>query len=76
MYFFDDERHKSPHIHAKFQREEAVFSIKDEALLTATLAIKNARLVQAWVEIHRESLMAGWALAIKGEALFLIEPLC
>ncbi|MFN7879487.1 MAG: DUF4160 domain-containing protein, partial [Sphingobacteriia bacterium] len=29
MYFFDDERHKAPHIHAKFQSDEAVFSIED-----------------------------------------------
>jgi hypothetical protein len=75
MYFFHDERHNSPHIHAKFQSEEAVFSIEDGAILTGTLPIKKARLVQAWIEIHRESLMADWTLAIKGETLFPIEPL-
>ena len=47
MYFFHDERHNSPHIHAKFQSEEAVFSIEDGAILTGTLPIKKARLVQA-----------------------------
>ena len=75
MYFFDDERHKSPHIHAKFQGEQAVFSIEEGSILTGSLPTKKARLVQAWIEIHQESLMADWALAVKGEALFPIEPL-
>ena len=28
LYFFDDERHGLPHIHAKYQGQEAVFSIR------------------------------------------------
>ena len=26
MYYFDDEQHSTPHIHAKYQGENAVFS--------------------------------------------------
>jgi len=33
------------------------------------------KLVQAWVEIHQDELMADWELATKGEAVFKIEPL-
>lgn len=33
------------------------------------------RLVQAWIEIHREELMADWQLAVHGEEVFKIEPL-
>ncbi|WP_407636085.1 DUF4160 domain-containing protein [Paramagnetospirillum caucaseum] len=33
------------------------------------------RLVQAWIEIHREELRADWDLAVQGEAVFRIEPL-
>jgi hypothetical protein len=29
MYFYDDERHKLPHIHAKYQGQDASFSILD-----------------------------------------------
>jgi len=32
-------------------------------------------MVEAWIEIHKEDLMADWALAIKGQPLFRIEPL-
>jgi hypothetical protein len=75
MYFFDDERHKLPHIHAKYQGAEAVFSIADGSILSGELPISRTRLTQAWIEIHRDDLMADWTLAIKGEALFQIDPL-
>ena len=33
------------------------------------------RLVQAWIEIHKEDLMADWQLAVEGLQPFNIEPL-
>jgi hypothetical protein len=30
MYYFDNKQHKTPHIHVKYQGEEAVFSIPDK----------------------------------------------
>ena len=32
-------------------------------------------LVQAWLEIHQEELIADWALASSGETVFKIDPL-
>jgi len=32
------------------------------------------KLLQAWIEIHHEELIADWHLASAGEALFKIEP--
>jgi hypothetical protein len=32
-------------------------------------------MVQAWVEIHRDELMADWELAIVGEQIYKIDPL-
>ena len=75
MYFFDDERHKSPQIHAKYQGAEAVFSIMDASVLAGDVPVSRTRLIQAWIEIHRDALLADWALAVKGEALFQIDPL-
>ena len=75
MYFFDDDRHNLPHIHAKYQGEEASFSILDGDLLNGTMPAGKVRLVQAWIEINRESLLADWELAISGETLFPIDPL-
>jgi hypothetical protein len=36
---------------------------------------KLRRYVQAWIEIHREELLADWQLAVNGEEIFKIEPL-
>ena len=75
MYFFDDQRHKVAHIHARYQDERAVFAISDGSVLAGALSRDKRRLVQAWIEIRREQLLADWALAIRGEPLFPIEPL-
>lgn len=75
LYFFDDERHKTPHIHAKYQGQDASFSILDCALLAGKLPVSKMRLVQAWIEIHREELLANWDLAVSGATPFRVEPL-
>ena len=75
LYFYDDERHKLPHIHAKYQGETASFSILDRALLSGALPQSKVRLVQAWIEIHREDLLADWELAVNGQTPFPIDPL-
>jgi hypothetical protein len=75
LYFFDDERHKLPHIHARFQGQTASFSIVDGTMLAGEIPLPKARLVQAWIEIHREELEADWELAVNGEPPFPIEPL-
>lgn len=49
MYFFDNQQHKLPHIHVKFQDQEAVFSIPDGELISGDFRSNKARLVQAWI---------------------------
>ncbi len=39
------------------------------------LPSKQLRLVAAWIEIHRDELLADWALCQNGEKPFAIEPL-
>ena len=75
LYFLDNKRHKRPHIHVRYQEDEAVIAIPDGEVLEGTLPPGKMRLVQAWVEIHREDLMADWQLAVDGEQPFKIEPL-
>ncbi|MFA4911335.1 MAG: DUF4160 domain-containing protein [Desulfobacteria bacterium] len=33
------------------------------------------RLVQAWIELHRDELIADWELATSGETPYKIDPL-
>ena len=75
MFHFDDKRHRLPHIHAEYQGEVAVIDIKTAEILTGEIPSKKLRLVQAWIEIHRDELMADWKLATEGKETFKIKPL-
>jgi len=39
------------------------------------LPINKKKLVEAWIEIHKEDLQANWKLLDEGEPFFKIEPL-
>jgi hypothetical protein len=75
MYSFDEKQHHIPHIHAEYSGMRAVFSIEQSEIVTGELPSAKTRLVQAWIEIHREELMADWQLAVNGEEVFKIDPL-
>ena len=75
LYFFDSKEHKAPHIHARYQNEEAVLGIPDGAVLAGKLNPAKLKLVQAWIEIHKDELMADWQLAVTGQEVFKIDPL-
>lgn len=75
MYFYDDKQHHVPHLHAEYAGKMAVIGIDDGQVLAGTLPPGKVRLVQAWIEIHRDELLADWHLAVTGEEVFKIEPL-
>jgi hypothetical protein len=75
MYFMDTQQHHLPHLHVEYQGQISLISIPDGELLEGPLPAKKLRLVQAWIAIHEEDLMADWTLAVKGEPVFSIDPL-
>ena len=75
MFFRDNQRHNLPHIHVRYQGEEASVAIEDGALLEGNLPPKQLKMVQAWIEIHKEELFVDWQLAVNGEDPFRIAPL-
>ena len=75
MYYFDKRRHHLPHIHVKYQDQEAVIAIPNGEVLEGGLMQSKLKLVQAWSEIHRDELMADWELASQGQLVFKIDPL-
>jgi len=58
MYYAPKE-HNPPHIHAYYQDVTATFDINQ---------------IEAWIEIHKEDLIANWELCQNGEEPFEIEP--
>ena len=75
MYPKDNRGHHEPHIHVMYQDFEAVFSIKTAKLLTGELPIKKIRLIELWIDLRQEDLLADWQLAINGEDIFKVKPL-
>ena len=75
IYFFDTDQHHLPHLHAEYGEMDAVFAIETAEILTGSLPKAKTRLVQAWIEIHRDDLMADWKLAVEGKDIFKIDPL-
>ncbi len=74
MYLIDNQ-HNLPHIHAKYAEFEASIAIADGEMLAGKLPRKQLRLVQAWIELHRDELVADWELAVSGETPYKIIPL-
>ena len=75
MFFYDNNKHNLPHIHAEYQGKVGVYDIKDGKLLSGSLPNKKHKLVVAWIEIHQEDLIADWELAVNGKKPFPIKGL-
>jgi len=75
MYYLDQQQHHLAHIHVRYQEQEAVITIPDGTILDGELKANKLKLVQAWIEIHQEDLMADWELARQGQTIFKIDPL-
>ena len=75
MYFLVNQHHSVPQIHARYSGSEASIRIDDGEVLAGELPRKQLRLVQAWIELHRDELMADWDLALAGENPYRIDPL-
>jgi hypothetical protein len=67
--------HNPPHIHVYYQDDNAIVSIPDGEILSGEIPNRKLRLVQAWVELHSEELMANWKLVTNGELPFKVDPL-
>lgn len=75
VYFLDNKQHHSPHIHAKYQEHEVVIEIPSGNILEGNLPQSKMKLLHAWMEIHKDELMAAWQLVVEGERPPKIEPL-
>ena len=75
MYFMDNKQHKLPHIYVKYQEHEVIVEIPDGNVLEGKIPASKMKLLQAWIEIHKDELMADWELAVSGEHPYKIDPL-
>jgi len=67
--------HNPPHVHIYYNEFKAILDIYSCEITEGNLPNRQAKLVQAWAEIHQEELVADWQLASNGELPFRIDPL-
>ena len=67
-------RHQKPHVHCTYGEFEAVFDFEGNAL-EGELPNGKSRLMQAWIELHKEELFTNWALLQNGDRPFRISPI-
>ncbi len=75
MYFMDNKQHKTPHIHVKYQEYEVIVAIPDGNVLEGSIPNAKMKLLQAWIELHKDELVADWELAVSGQQPYKIDPL-
>ena len=75
MFYFDNKEHKMPHIHIEYAEYTGVVEIPEGKLLAGDFPKDKLKLVIAWIVIHKDELMADWALAVEGQNIFKIEAL-
>ncbi len=73
--YLGNKEHNPPHVHVYYQDASAEVLLADGRLLSGDLPVKQRKLVEAWIELHREELAADWELAKSGEPPFKIAPL-
>jgi hypothetical protein len=74
MYREHPGKHHLPHLHAEYSGDEVAIGL-DGTVLEGHIPTAKMKLLEAWIEIHREDLEANWELLSAGEQPFKIDPL-
>ena len=75
MYWETGARHHTPHFHAYYQENAAIFSIDPIELIEGLMPKRQTRLVEAWAELHQNELRSDWQRLQAGQRPLPIEPL-
>jgi hypothetical protein len=75
MYWEIGVPHHSPHFHAYYQDDVAIYGVDPVELMAGTLPRRQRRLVEAWAELHQQELMDDWQRLQAGNSPLPIQPL-
>ena len=75
LYFKDNKQHNKPHFHVRYQQDEVIVAIPGGKVLDGSIPSNKMKLLEAWIEIHKDELVADWELALAGQQPYKIEPL-
>jgi hypothetical protein len=68
-------QHNTPHFHAYYQSDVAIFSLAPVEMIAGNLPRRQRRLVEAWAELHAEELALAWQALQAGQSPQTIDPL-
>ena len=74
MYWFDNKRHKKPHIHAIYNNLQAVYDL-DGSCLSGKIGNRADRLVKDFISERDQELNEAWKKAIIGGDIPWIKPI-
>jgi len=72
---FAPAEHPPPHFHAQHAEHQAQIDIRSGKVIAGKLPPRQAKLIRAWTDMHRDELMANWNLAMNRQKLFPVAPL-
>ena len=75
MYVETGVQHHTPHFHAYYQDEVAVFGIEPVDLISGSLPRRQQRMVEAWAELHQTELQTDWQRLQAGQSPLPVQPL-
>ena len=73
--YTDKREHNPPHFHARYAEYKCKVDINKCEIIAGHFPSRQIKLVTAWAELHKESLIANWKIASHGENPFVIQPL-
>lgn len=74
MFFLESEQHHIPHLHARYNGNKATYDFESNKI-NGKMPIKQDKLIQAWIQIHKEELNSLWILMRDENEYFKIKPL-
>ena len=75
MYAEANAPHHTPHFHAYYQDNVAIYGLDPIELIAGELPRRQRRLVEAWAELHQSELLTDWQLLQAGQKPTPIQPL-
>jgi hypothetical protein len=75
LYFIDNQQLHLPRLRARYGEFEASMTIAEDEIVAGTLPKKQLRLVQAWIELHRDELVAARELVVQEKMPYKIASL-
>lgn len=67
-------KHHIPHIHVRYNNDQIVYDFNAN-VIEGKMPLKQKRMVEAWIMIHKEELITLWSIMQEGKDYFKIEPL-